>query len=68
MSQLYKRFTSEEFKGLLERYLKQEIERNYIQEILGIKKEGSLRSSSSIKNILKVFPFNTKGAPRQEFL
>jgi len=38
MSQLHKRFTSDEVKELLERYLKNEIERNYIQEILGIKK------------------------------
>ncbi len=38
MSQLHKRFTSDEVKRLLERYLKTEIERTYIQEILGIKK------------------------------
>ncbi len=38
MSQLHKRFTSDEVKELLQRYLKHEIERNYIQEILGIKK------------------------------
>src|SRR5512139_1029389 len=38
MSQLHKRFTSEQVKELLDRYTKNEIERNYIQEILGIKK------------------------------
>jgi len=38
MSQLHKRFTSEQVKELLERYLKNEIERKYIQEILGVKK------------------------------
>jgi len=38
MSQLHKRFTSEQVKELLERYSKNEIERTYIQEILGIKK------------------------------
>ncbi len=38
MSQLHKRFTSEEVKELLDRYSKNEIERKYIQEILGIKK------------------------------
>jgi hypothetical protein len=38
MSQLHKRFTSEQIKELLERYLKNEMERKYIQEILGIKK------------------------------
>jgi hypothetical protein len=38
MSQLHKRFTSDEVKELLERYLKKEVERWYIQEILAIKK------------------------------
>jgi transposase len=38
MSQLHKRFTSEQVKKLLERYVKNEMERKYIQEILGIKK------------------------------
>jgi hypothetical protein len=38
MSQLHKRFTSEQVKKLLDRYLKNEIERAYIQEILGIKR------------------------------
>jgi len=37
MSQLHKRFTSDQVKELVERYLKKEIERKYIQEILGIK-------------------------------
>jgi hypothetical protein len=36
MSQLHKRFTSDQVKGLLEGYSKNEIGRNYIQEILGI--------------------------------
>ncbi len=38
MSQLHKRFTSEEVKLFLERYLKKEIERKYIQDILSISK------------------------------
>jgi len=38
MSQLHKRFTSEQVKEVFDRYLKNEIERTYIQEILGIKK------------------------------
>jgi len=38
MSQLHKRFTSDQVQGLLERYSKNEIERKYIQEILGISK------------------------------
>jgi hypothetical protein len=36
MSQLHKRFTSDQVKEVLERYLKNEVERKYIQEILGI--------------------------------
>ena len=38
MSQLHKRFTSDQVKELLERYLNKEVERIYIQEILAIKK------------------------------
>jgi hypothetical protein len=38
MSQLHKRFTSNQVKEFLERHSKNEIERNYIQEILGIKR------------------------------
>jgi len=38
MSQLHKRFTSDQVKEFLERYLNKEVERTYIQEILTIKK------------------------------
>lgn len=38
MSQLHKRFTSDQVKELLERYSKKEVERKYIQQILGIGK------------------------------
>ena len=38
MSQLHKRFTSQQVKELLDRYAKNEIERKYIQEILQIKR------------------------------
>jgi len=38
MSQLHKRFTSDQVKEFLDRYLKNEIEREYIQAILGIRK------------------------------
>lgn len=37
MPQLHKRFTSDEVKELLDRYLKDEIERLYIQEMMRIK-------------------------------
>jgi hypothetical protein len=36
MSQLHKRFSSDQVQELLERYLKKEVERKYIQEVLGI--------------------------------
>ncbi len=38
MSQVHKRFTSDQVKELFERYLKNEVKREYLQEILGIKK------------------------------
>jgi len=38
MAQLHKKFTDNQIKELIERYLNKEIERKYIQEILGIKK------------------------------
>jgi len=37
MSQLHRRFTSDQLKELLERYLRNEIQRKHLQEILGIK-------------------------------
>ena len=40
MSQLHKRFTSEQVKELLDRYAKNEIERKYIQEIRGSREDG----------------------------
>jgi len=39
MSQLHKRFTSDEVKELLDRYLKDEIERKYIVRNPGNQKE-----------------------------
>lgn len=38
MSQIHRRFTDVQVKELLQRYLRHEIERAYVQEILGIKK------------------------------
>jgi hypothetical protein len=38
MAQLHKRFTDNQVKELMERYLKGEIKRKYLQEILGIKR------------------------------
>jgi hypothetical protein len=38
MSQLHKKFTTEQVKDLLQRYIDKKIERKYIQKILHIKK------------------------------
>jgi hypothetical protein len=38
MAQVHKKFTDDQVKNLLQRYVQKEIERKYIQEILGIKK------------------------------
>ncbi len=38
MEQLHKRFTNEQVKELLQKYLKKEIKREHIQQILGIKR------------------------------
>ena len=38
MVQLHKRFTDSQVKELIERYLNKEIDRHYIQEVLGIGK------------------------------
>jgi hypothetical protein len=38
MAQIHKRFSDDQVKNLLQRYIQKEIERKYIQEMLGIKK------------------------------
>ena len=38
MALLHRRFTHSQVKELLERYLRKEVQRDYIQQILGIKK------------------------------
>ena len=38
MVQLHKKFTDSQVKELIDRYLRKEIERKYIQEVLGIGK------------------------------
>ena len=50
MVQLHKKFTDEQVKQLLERYIKHEIERKYIQDILNI---GNLKCLS-LTNRLKM--------------
>jgi len=60
MSQIHKRFTQEQVKELLERYLKKQIKRNYIQEILGIKRRRFLCLRGNIKKILRTSQSNMK--------
>ncbi len=38
MAQLHRRFTDSQVKELIQRYLRKEIQRDYIQQILGIRK------------------------------
>lgn len=38
MTQIHKKFSDDQVRGLLSRYVQEEIEREYIQEILGIKR------------------------------
>ena len=38
MAQLHRKFTNEQVKELIEKYLRKEVERRYLQEILGINK------------------------------
>jgi len=38
MAQLHKKFTDSQIKELIDRYLRKEIERKYIREVLGIGK------------------------------
>jgi len=55
MSQVHKRFTPDQVKELLERYSNKEIERNYLQEILGIKKSRFFRLLKQYKENPQAF-------------
>ncbi len=48
MTQLHKKFTDTQVKELIRRYLRKEIERTYIQEIMGIKNKEVLHSRWAI--------------------
>jgi hypothetical protein len=43
MARIHNRFTDSQVKELIERYLRKEIQRDYIEEILGIRKTRFLR-------------------------
>ena len=48
MVQIHKEFTDSQVKELIERYLKNEIERKYIQQVLGIGKTRSREGTPSV--------------------
>ena len=50
MAQVHKRFGDNEVKALLEKYMKKEVERKYIEEILGIKKRRFFELLKSYKD------------------
>ena len=71
MSQLHKRFTSDQVKEFLERYSKNEVERKYIQEILGIKRRRFFMLLKEYKENPQLFTIQyrkTKGARKGPFL
>jgi hypothetical protein len=68
--QLHKRFTDEQVKELIEKYLRKEISRNYLQEILGINKTRffalikEYRSDSSSFSIRYIREKKTRSIPK----
>jgi hypothetical protein len=60
MPQVHKRFTSDQVKELFGHYLKNEVERNYFQEILGIKKRRFFILLKEYKENPSVSRSNTK--------
>ena len=51
MVQIHKEFTESQVKELIERYLKNEIERKYIQQVLGIGKTRSREEGKPSVNL-----------------
>lgn len=58
MSQIHKRFDDKQVKALLEKYIKTDIERKYIEEILGIKKRRFFELLKSYKENPDSFTVN----------
>ena len=55
MSQLHKRFTTEQVKELLERYINKKIERKHIEDLLIIKKRQFFKLLKEYKNDPEIF-------------
>lgn len=60
MKQLHKKFTDYQAKELIYRYLAKEIERSYIEEILGIKRRRFYQLVKNIGIIQKAFHLSIK--------
>ena len=60
--QLHKKFTDSQVKELIGRYLKREIERKYIQEILGIKQTRFFALVKDYRSNPEKFSVNRKNA------
>lgn len=60
MSQLRKKFSSDELKNLFDRYLQNEVQRKYIQDILRIKKNRFFLLLKQYKETLWSSRFNIK--------
>jgi len=58
MAQIHKRFDDRQVKALLEKYIKKEVERKYIEEILGIKKRRFFELLKSYKENPDSFTVN----------
>jgi len=54
MVQLHKRFTDSQVKELIERYLREEIERDYIQEVLGIGKKKNRGQTYTFEKLMSM--------------
>jgi len=59
-SQIHTKFTTEQVKELLEKYIKAEIERKYLQEILGVKKAMFFRTLKAYRENPTTFSVDYK--------
>jgi hypothetical protein len=65
MEHLHKRCTDSQVRELIERYLREEIARDYIQESRALEKRGYSLSSMPIDRILMSSRFSIKERPNQ---
>jgi hypothetical protein len=68
MSQIHKKFNTDTIVGMLKKYLNKEIDREYIQEILGIKKRRFFSILKIIDVIQKNFQLNIKKISQNELI